>query len=128
MLTYPNTSVPADAARVQGALRSAGVTVLEDTAALLLTHSPDVFPAVPRRVALSLAGHTHGGQVRLPLLGSPVVPSRFGQRYARGHVSEGGRHLLVSTGTGTSILPVRFRVHPEATIVELVPVRAPPGR
>jgi predicted MPP superfamily phosphohydrolase len=80
------------------------------------------------RPARTLAGHTHGGQVRLPLLGSPVVPSRFGQRYARGHVSEGGRHLFVSTGTGTSILPVRFRVPPEVTIVELVPVRVPPGR
>jgi predicted MPP superfamily phosphohydrolase len=84
---------------------------------ILLTHNPDVFPLVPDRVALTLAGHTHGGQVRLPLLGRPVVPSRFGQRFAAGHVVEGGRHLFVATGLGTSILPVRFRVPPAVTVL-----------
>lgn len=86
---------------------------------LLLTHNPDVFPMVPRRVALTLAGHTHGGQVRLPWIGAPIVPSRFGQRFAAGHIVEGGRHLFVATGVGTSIIPVRYRVPPAVTILEL---------
>jgi len=86
---------------------------------LLLTHNPDIFPIVPRRVTLTLAGHTHGGQVRLPMIGAPIVPSRFGQRYVAGHVIEDGRHLFVATGVGTSIIPVRFRVPPAVTILQL---------
>jgi len=86
---------------------------------VLLTHNPDVFPDVPPRVALTLAGHTHGGQVVLPIVGRPVVPSRYGQRYAYGLVVEGGRALFVSAGIGTSLLPVRFGVPPEIAIVTL---------
>lgn len=95
--------------------------VRDSAAALLITHNPDIFPEVPERVSLTIAGHTHGGQVRFPLIGAPVVPSRFGQRYAVGHVIEGGRHLYVGTGTGTSILPVRFRVPPEVVVLTLGP-------
>jgi uncharacterized protein len=87
---------------------------------ILLSHNPDVFPLVPGRVAITLAGHTHGGQVQLPFVGRPIVPSQFGQRYAAGHVIEGGRHLFVATGIGTSILPVRFRVPPTVNILTLV--------
>ena len=86
---------------------------------LLLTHNPDVFPDVPARVTLTLAGHTHGGQVRFPFVGAPIVPSRFGQRFAAGHLVEGGRHLFVATGVGTSILPVRFRVPPAVNVLTL---------
>jgi predicted MPP superfamily phosphohydrolase len=92
---------------------------------LLLTHNPDVFPIVPERVALTLAGHTHGGQVRLPFVGRPIVPSQFGQRFAAGHVVERGRHLFVATGLGTSILPVRFRVPPAVTILTVEPDHMP---
>jgi uncharacterized protein len=76
---------------------------------------------VPSRVSLTLAGHTHGGQVRLPLLGAPIVPSQFGARYAAGHIVEAGRHLYVATGVGTSILPVRFRVPPAVVVLTLTP-------
>jgi uncharacterized protein len=86
---------------------------------ILLTHSPDVFPDVPPRVALTLAGHTHGGQVALPIVGRPIVPSRYGQRYAYGLVVEDFRPLFVSPGIGTSLLPVRFRVPPEISMVTL---------
>jgi predicted MPP superfamily phosphohydrolase len=86
--------------------------------AILLTHNPDVFPDVPARISLTLAGHTHGGQVRLPFVGAPIVPSIFGTRFAAGHIVEGGRHLFVATGVGTSILPVRFRVPPTVTVLE----------
>lgn len=85
--------------------------------AILLTHNPDIFPDVPARISLTLAGHTHGGQVRLPFVGAPIIPSMFGTRFAAGHIVEGGRHLFVATGVGTSILPVRFRVPPSVTLL-----------
>ena len=94
------------------------VARLSDAApAILATHNPDLFPRVPARIALSLAAHTHGGQVHLPLIGRPIVPSRYGERYASGLVVEGGRHLFVTTGLGTSIIPVRFRVTPEIVVL-----------
>jgi predicted MPP superfamily phosphohydrolase len=85
--------------------------------ALCFTHSPDSFPRLPATCALTIAGHTHGGQVKLPLLGRPVVPSHYHQRYAAGLVREGGRTLFVSTGIGTSILPVRLGVPPEIALI-----------
>jgi predicted MPP superfamily phosphohydrolase len=91
---------------------------------LAFTHNPDLFPDVPARVALTIAGHTHGGQVYLPLVGRPVVPSRYGERYAIGHVVEAGRHLFVSAGLGTSIVPVRFLVPPEVSVLTLRAVGA----
>ncbi|NOT43465.1 MAG: metallophosphoesterase [Acidobacteria bacterium] len=90
-----------------------------DAPVVVFTHNPDLFPEVPARVILTVAGHTHGGQVRLPLIGRPVVPSRYGQRFAAGHVVEDGHHLFVSTGVGTSILPIRFRVPPEVSVLTL---------
>jgi hypothetical protein len=86
---------------------------------LVLVHEPDVFVRMPERASLMLAGHTHGGQVRLPLLGRPVIPSRYGQRFAAGHIVENGRHLFVTTGVGTSVFPVRFGVAPEIAILNL---------
>ncbi|AMY02746.1 metallophosphoesterase [Mesorhizobium ciceri] len=85
---------------------------------ILLAHEPDIFPKVPWRVSLTLSGHTHGGQIRL--FGySPVVPSRFGNRYAYGHVVENDRNLIVSGGLGFSILPVRFGMRPEILSIDL---------
>ncbi|HVG38895.1 MAG TPA: hypothetical protein VM870_06385, partial [Pyrinomonadaceae bacterium] len=86
---------------------------------IALTHNPDIFPHVPTSVGLTLAGHTHGGQVNLPLLGRLVVPSDFGQRYARGRVSENGHDLYVTSGVGTSIMPIRFDVPPEICLLTL---------
>jgi predicted MPP superfamily phosphohydrolase len=86
---------------------------------IVLSHSPDVFPEMPKRVSLTLAGHTHGGQVNLPIIGRPVVPSKFGQRFAYGLIEEDGRKLFVTAGIGTSIFPVRFRVPPEIVILTL---------
>jgi predicted MPP superfamily phosphohydrolase len=86
---------------------------------ILLTHDPDVFPEVPDRVALTVAGHLHGGQVGIPVLRRKALPSRHGERYARGHVEEGGRHLYVTQGVGETGLPLRLAAPPEAAIVEL---------
>jgi uncharacterized protein len=100
-------------------VRKAFSQVTDDAPVLAFTHNPDVFPTISNRFSLLIAGHTHGGQVRLPLLGRPVVPSKYGQRFAYGHVVEDGRHMFVSPGLGTSILPVRFRVPPEVTLLKL---------
>lgn len=100
--------------------------IVDEAPVLALTHSPDIFPDVPPRVSLTLAGHTHGGQVRLPLITRRVVPSRFGNRYLRYHVEEEGRHLFVSPGIGTAGLPIRFRAPPEVTILTLRRASAAP--
>lgn len=99
-------------------LRAALAPLDDDAPAILLAHEPDLFPSVPARVALTLSGHTHGGQVRL-LGHSAVVPSRYGNRYAYGLVEEGGRRLIVSGGLGCSMLPVRLGMPPELTLVRL---------
>ncbi len=92
--------------------------VTDDAPVILLAHEPDIFPKVPSRVALTLSGHTHGGQVRL-FGHSPVVPSRFGNRYAYGHVVEDNRNIIISGGLGCSIAPVRFGLPPEIVVVDL---------
>ena len=92
--------------------------VTDDAPVVLMAHEPDIFPQVPDRVALTICGHTHGGQVRV--LGfAPVVPSKFGARYVYGHIVEEGRNLIVSGGLGCSGLPVRFGSPPEIVTVEL---------
>jgi len=94
-------------------------TIKNQNLILLLSHSPDVFPFVPKRISLTISGHTHGGQVDLPLVGRLVVPSGFGSRYAYGHIHENNKDLFVSSGIGTSILPVRFGVTPEIVILTI---------
>lgn len=84
---------------------------------LLLSHSPDPFPGVPARVKLMLAGHTHCGQIRLPLIGAITYMSEYGDRYACGLVIENGKTLVVSAGLGTSLLPLRLGAVPDMWIV-----------
>lgn len=93
--------------------------VTDDGPIIVLTHNPDLFTDIPARVSLTLAGHTHGGQVSIPFIGRPQVPSQYGERYAIGHIIEGNRHLFVTSGVGTSILPVRFRVPPEISVLTI---------
>lgn len=90
-----------------------------DDPVLLLAHEPDIFPKVPERIALTLAGHTHGGQIRVPLVWQHFVPSKYGARYAYGHIVEQNRNMIVSGGLGTSIIPARFGVPPEIVHVTL---------
>ena len=91
-----------------------------DSTVIAITHNPDIFPNIAQRVPLLLAGHTHGGQVNIPFIGTPIVPSNYGPKYTAGHVMENGHHLFVTTGVGTSILPVRFRVTPEIVLLTIV--------
>ena len=93
--------------------------VPEGQTIIALTHNPDIFPQLPARVKLLLAGHTHGGQVRLPVVGTVVEASDYGERYVRGHVVENGHDLFVTTGIGTSIAPVRFGVPPEIVLLTI---------
>lgn len=86
---------------------------------LAITHTPDIFLQLSPQVVLTLAGHTHGGQVNLPFLGRRIVPSDYGEKYAIGYVEEGERRLFVTPGIGTSILPIRFRVPPEISVLTI---------
>jgi hypothetical protein len=84
-----------------------------------LTHSPDIVPALPPAIRLALAGHTHCGQVRFPLLGAPVTQSRYGDRYGCGVIHEGARTVVVGAGLGTSDLPIRLGAPPDLWLVTL---------
>jgi uncharacterized protein len=86
---------------------------------LLMAHEPDIFVTVPKRVSLTLAGHTHGGQIRLPGVWQRMVPSAYGARFAYGHIVEDDRHMIVSGGLGTSFVPMRLGVPPEILRIEL---------
>ncbi|MGV3548536.1 metallophosphoesterase [Rhizobium sp.] len=92
--------------------------VTDDAPVILLAHEPDIFSDVPGRVSLTLSGHTHGGQINI-FGWKPVVPSRYGARYAGGLVEEGGRSIVVSRGLGCSVIPVRFLSRPEIVLLEL---------
>lgn len=88
---------------------------------LLLSHSPDPFPDAGSDIVLMLAGHTHCGQVAPPVIGPVSTLSRYGRRYACGLVREGGRTLIVSSGLGTSVLPIRLGAMPDMWLVEIGP-------
>lgn len=92
-------------------------TVPEGQPLIALTHNPDIFENMPQRVPLLLAGHTHGGQVRFPLIGPVVESSKYG--WVHGDVFANNHHLFVTTGIGTSIIPVRFGLPPEIVILTL---------
>ena len=88
-------------------------------ARVLLSHSPDVMPAVPDDVSLVLAGHTHCGQIRLPLIGAMSTMSNYGSRYSCGVVHDGAKRLIVSAGLGTSLLPLRLGAAPDLWLLTL---------
>ncbi len=103
------TRTRAGALRTRDDLRGTLAQVKDAAPVILLAHEPIVFPRVPSRVALTLSGHTHGGQVNLPML----EPLRYAPDLAYGHIVESNRHLIVSAGLGMSELPVRFWRPPE---------------
>jgi hypothetical protein len=89
---------------------------------ILLAHEPYIFRRVPDRVSLTLSGHTHGGQVNLPVFGPPLSHRFFGSTFTDlvyGHIIEEGRHLIISGGLGTSHIPVRFMRPPEVVEITL---------
>lgn len=87
---------------------------------VVLFHAPDYFSEVAGLFDLGLAGHTHGGQVRLPAYGPLWLPEQ-GRRYVQGWFSENRSHLYVSRGIGTTNHAARFLCPPELAIIELRP-------
>ncbi len=87
---------------------------------ILLTHHPDVFYEVDEQVDLMLAGHTHGGQVVLPLWGPILIPTDYPKKFAHGMVEENGNRIIVTKGIGTSILPIRFNCKPEIVVIDFI--------
>jgi predicted MPP superfamily phosphohydrolase len=94
-----------------------------DAFTLLLYHSPDlIHEAAARRVDLYLGGHTHGGQLRLPLLGPIVTGSKYGRRYAAGLFEADGTRMYISQGIGFEgggMPRARFLCRPEIVSIEL---------
>lgn len=91
---------------------------------LLLSHNPDVaeeslLTRSGLRIDLMISGHTHGGQIYIPGLGTPRIPSRYGQKYAQGLVQGPVCPVFVCRGIGTSVLPVRCGVPPEIAVLKL---------
>lgn len=109
----------ADAQTNRHDIRGTLARVPPDASTIVLEHHPDTFLEMPAAVKLILAAHTHGGQVNLPFVGRLIVPSSHGQRFAAGTIREDGKTMFVTTGVGTSILPVRFRVPPEIAVLTI---------
>ena len=95
---------------------------------VVLSHGPDRFPELPAGVGLMVAGHTHCGQIRLPIVGAITNESRHGDRYGCGRIDENGRTLIVSAGLGTSVLPFRLGAVPDLWLVEIGPRSSAPAR
>ena len=90
-------------------------------APLILSHGPDVFPALPDVPSLTLVGHTHCGQVALPFAGIVYVPTKYGTRYACGLYRDGARTMIVAGGVGTSGLPIRMLAPPDIWLITIRP-------
>ena len=91
-----------------------------DQLALMLTHTPDnVYRLSRLGFAAIFAGHYHGGQIRIPGLGSLVVPSKYGRRFDHGHFVVNNTHLFVTAGVGSAEPPLRLWCQPDVFIVDV---------
>lgn len=109
----------ADATTRSPDLERAFERVPDGAPVVVLSHDPDLFPRLPARALLTLSGHTHGGQVNIPVLRGLATPSRFGDRYSRGVIKEGSKTLFVTSGVGTSRWPVRLLRPPEIVLLRV---------
>jgi hypothetical protein len=88
---------------------------------ILLAHNPDTADFIfETHIDLILSGHTHGGQVNLPWIGTPILPVR-NKRYTSGLVKTDNSQVFISKGIGWAVLPLRFNCPPEIAVLELVP-------
>ncbi|PLX94605.1 MAG: metallophosphoesterase [Desulfuromonas sp.] len=104
-------------------LHAAKQDVLPDEVSILLSHNPDINEEIDlgkTKIDLVLSGHTHGGQVVLPFVGQPFLPSGFGQKYRAGLVRDGARQTYVTRGVGHLLAPLRLNCPPEVTLLTLV--------
>ncbi|MDZ4742132.1 MAG: metallophosphoesterase [Verrucomicrobiota bacterium] len=87
---------------------------------IVLMHNPDTFEKWDRPGShMILSGHTHGGQVNIPFFGAPIVPSKYGNKYAQGLFQKGNTRMYVNRGLGSIAPPVRFNCRPEIALIEL---------
>ena len=100
--------------------RTALKSLSPDRPTLVLAHDPVWFAQLPQGPHLMLSGHTHGGQIRLPLIGPFTNKSEAPLRWSYGLIEEGGRLLYVTSGLGTSGVPVRLGIRPEFAIIDLI--------
>ena len=101
-------------------LRSALGRADRPDSVILLSHNPDYAERLrDDRVGLVLSGHTHGGQCVFPLIGAPILPSRYGQKYASGLCRSPVAKVFVTTGVGHSSLPLRFNCPAEVALLTL---------
>jgi predicted MPP superfamily phosphohydrolase len=84
---------------------------------IAITHNPDSLLSAPPEIAIMFAGHSHGGQVNFPFFG-PFAPFND-RRFMDGHASVDGKHVYVTSGVGTSVIPFRWRVPPEIAVITL---------
>lgn len=91
-----------------------------DGAIVYLAHSPDILKWLPQGPAVLLAGHTHCGQIVLPLIGAPVRVSQiFGNKLRCGSIRIGDKHIIVTSGLSTSSLPLRIGAPPDFWVLTL---------
>jgi predicted MPP superfamily phosphohydrolase len=140
-----------DPAESRAALESVGLTVLENEAIqigpvaigaihwafkkainqlreregmkILVGHSPDPYARLPDDISLMLAGHTHCGQIVLPLIGALVTGSKYGRLYMCGVIERPANRLIVSAGLGTSRVPLRLGAPPDIWLISLEPAQ-----
>ena len=108
-----------DAHLVRPEARSLLSSLPRDRPTIVLAHDPMWFADVPRGPFLTLAGHTHGGQIRLPGIGIVRNASMAPFRWSHGRITEDGRQLYVTAGLGTSFLPLRIGVPPEFAVIDV---------
>jgi uncharacterized protein len=107
-------------ARATSVQARALITTIEpNTPTIVLAHDPVWFADVPAETNLTLAGHTHGGQIRIPGIGVVTNASRAPLRWTNGLVRERGRYLYVTSGIGTSGVPLRWGVPPGYAILDV---------
>ena len=99
----------------------AEISTEDDVFTVLLSHRPELFDTyVACGMDLTLSGHAHGGQFRLPFVGGLVAPNQgFFPKYDSGIYTENGTNMIVSRGIGNSLLPFRFNNRPEVILIEL---------
>ncbi|MEO7673834.1 MAG: hypothetical protein ABIU09_07135, partial [Pyrinomonadaceae bacterium] len=84
---------------------------------IALTHNPDSLLKAPDGISLMFAGHSHGGQLNWPIFGPYAAVND--KRFMDGHAFVDGKHVYVTSGFGTSVIPFRFRVPPEIAVVTM---------
>lgn len=104
------------------AMRQAIRRAPRDKPVIVIAHQPTYFTWLQQRPVLLLTGHTHGGQIRLPIVGAPALDPYYSV-YRRGWFRRGEQQMIVSSGIGTTALPIRIGVPPEIVLITLYPGR-----